>query len=87
MWIKPVIIILFFLLVASLFTGFGFLVKDEGAGEKKRLMYALGCRVTLTALLLAIITYGIFSGQLRSNAPWGQQAIPAQQPPLNQPQP
>ena len=34
-------------------------------------MYGLGFRVTLGAIILILITYGISTGQLGNNAPWG----------------
>ncbi len=39
-------------------------------------MHALGTRVTLAALLIITIAYGIYSGQLGSNAPWDRQLNP-----------
>lgn len=72
MWIKPAIAILFVLLVISLVTGGAFLFKDQGAPDKRRTLWALGLRVSLAALLLGILTYGVLSGQIRSQAPWSQ---------------
>ena len=48
-----------------------FLFIDKGNPKKKRIMYGLGFRVTLGAIILILITYGIFTGQLGNNAPWG----------------
>lgn len=69
MLLKFVIVLLFVAVVTSLFSGFYFLVKDQG-NARKRLLYALGIRITLAALLLLTIGYGFHSGQLSSQAPW-----------------
>jgi len=74
MWLKTAIIIVFVALLLSLGSGLVFLFKDRGEG--KRTMYALGIRVTLAATLMALITYGVLSGQLQSQAPWGKQLDP-----------
>jgi hypothetical protein len=52
----------------SLFSGLFFLVKDEG--NSNRLVTALTVRVVLAVITLALITWGFFSGQLVSHAPW-----------------
>jgi len=71
MLIKTIIVILFFAVVASLTSGFVFLLKDFEVPESKRTLYALGIRVTLAGTLLAVIVYGVMSGQLGNTAPWG----------------
>lgn len=68
MWIKPVIVILFVLLLISLGSGLVFLVKDQG--HTRRTLHSLGIRVTLAVTLLAVIGYGFYSGKLHSKAPW-----------------
>jgi formate hydrogenlyase subunit 3/multisubunit Na+/H+ antiporter MnhD subunit len=73
--LKVIIFILLLAMIASLSTGFYFLVKDQG-NSRKRLMYALGIRVSLAALLLACIAYGIGTGQLGSQAPWDAELHP-----------
>jgi len=84
MWIKPVIVILLLMLLASLFSGFVFLMKDQG--HTRRTLHSLGLRVSLAAALLAVVAYGFYTGQLRSRAPWdaalqAKQAQPAAPPP------
>jgi hypothetical protein len=74
MWLKTAIIIVFVALLISLASGLVFLFKDRGEG--KRTMYALGIRVTLAATLLILVTYGVLSGQLQSQAPWSSQLDP-----------
>ena len=68
--LKTVIIILVVLVLISLFSSLVFLFIDKGNPEKKRIMYGLGFRVTLGAIILILITYGIFTGQLGNNVPW-----------------
>ena len=68
--LKIIIVILFILVIISLFSGAFFLIKDKGQPNSKRTLYALGFRVTSVTLLILTITYGIWTGQLRLNAPW-----------------
>ena len=75
MLLKVIIIILFSGVVASLFGGLNFLVKDMG-NTNKRVLYALGIRIGLAALLIACVVYGTYSGQLNSTAPWDRQLHP-----------
>lgn len=83
MLLKAIILILFVGVVASLFSGLHFLVKDAG-NPRKRLLYALGIRISLAALLLTAVVYGVTSGQLKSTAPWDRQLHPEQAaPPAN----
>lgn len=70
MLLKIAIIVLFFALLISLGSGLVFLLKDQGAS--KRTMHSLGFRVTLALVLLGLVTYGVMTGQLRSQAPWSQ---------------
>jgi uncharacterized membrane protein len=70
MWLKIAIVILFVAVLASLSSGLVYLLKDMGTSESKRTLYALGIRITLAATLIALIGYGIYSGQLASTAPW-----------------
>jgi hypothetical protein len=75
MLLKIIIIILFIGVIASLFGGLNFLVKDMG-NANKRVLYALGIRIGLAALLIACVVYGTYSGQLNSTAPWDRQLHP-----------
>jgi hypothetical protein len=68
MWIKPLIVILLVLLLISLGSSFVFLMKDQGA--TRRTLRGLGIRVSLAASLVGVIAYGMYTGQLRSKAPW-----------------
>ena len=76
MLLKTIIVVLFIAVLISLFSGLNFLVKDLG-NSKRRLLVALGTRITLAALLLgSTIAYGIFTGQLGSTAPWDRKLHP-----------
>lgn len=70
MGLKITIIILFIAVIASLSSGLVFLLKNYGTSDSKQTLYALGIRITLAALLLICIFYGLYSGQLHSTAPW-----------------
>lgn len=69
MLLKTIIVILFILVVISLSRALVFLLKDQQE-PKKRVLYALGVRISLAGLLLLCIFYGFYTGQLGSSAPW-----------------
>ena len=75
MLLKVIIVILFIGVIASLFGGLNFLVKDMG-NSSKRLLYALGIRIGLAGVLIGCVIYGTYSGQLNSTAPWDRQLHP-----------
>jgi hypothetical protein len=75
MLLKTIIVVLFIAVLISLFSGLNFLVKDLG-NSKRRLLVALGTRITLAALLLGTIGYGIYTGQIGSSAPWDRKLHP-----------
>ncbi|MCJ8170576.1 twin transmembrane helix small protein [Atopomonas sediminilitoris] len=66
--LKAAIVLLLLATLASLFSGLVFLVKDDSS--RSRVVNALTVRVTLTALTVALITYGFFTGQLVSHVAW-----------------
>lgn len=66
--LQVIIIVLLVAIVISLATGFVFFYKDKG--RSKRVMYALGVRVTLAILLMIVVLYGITTGQLSLQTPW-----------------
>jgi len=66
--LKAAIALMLIATVVSLFSGLFFLVKDEG--NSHRLVTALTVRVVLAVITLGLITWGFFSGQLVSHAPW-----------------
>lgn len=61
--LKAAIVLLLVATLVSLFSGLFFLVKDEG--RTSRVVTALFVRVTLTALTVALIAWGFYSGQLQ----------------------
>ena len=66
--LKTVIVFLLIAIVISLATGFVFFYKDKG--RSKRVMYALGVRVTLAIILMICVFYGLYSGQISFQTPW-----------------
>ncbi|MEL7560649.1 twin transmembrane helix small protein [Stutzerimonas chloritidismutans] len=61
--LKAAIVLLLVATLVSLFSGLFFLVKDEG--QTSRVLTALFVRVSLTALTVALIAWGFYSGQLQ----------------------
>lgn len=82
MWIKVVIALLFLALVASLTSSFVFLMKDRGS--TRRTWNALSVRLTLAALLMGFLIFGLLTGRLGSRAPWDTMPV---QPVTTQPAP
>ena len=68
MWLKPTIAILFIAILISLVASVIFLLKDQGSTERTRKL--LGIRVALAVLLIACVTFGLWSGRLILSAPW-----------------
>ena len=68
--LKAVIVLLMLALVASLGSGFYFLMTDQGDKNKRRTFRSLGVRLALAASLMAIIIYGVATGQLGHRNPW-----------------
>ena len=66
--LKSIIVLLLVGIVISLIFGFVFFYKDKG--RSKRVLYALGVRVTLAVIMMACIFYGLTTGELALNAPW-----------------
>lgn len=77
MGLKIAIVILFVAVVASLSSALKFLLNDMKVEGSKRTAYALGVRITLAGILLSLIAYGIHTGQLGNNAPWGNHRVTA----------
>lgn len=63
--IKVIIVVLLLAIVASLFSGLFFLVKDES--KSKRLANSLTVRVALAAVLIIVIIIGVQTGELQLN--------------------
>lgn len=68
MWLKLLILVLLLAVLASLFSGLFFLMKDTDG--QSRLVTALSVRITLTVAIMLLIAYGFWSGQFTWNTPW-----------------
>ncbi|MEX0739261.1 MAG: DUF2909 domain-containing protein [Pseudohongiella sp.] len=66
--LRAIIVLLLLAIVISLVVGYVFFYKDQG--RSKRVMYALGIRVTLAIILMICVFYGVTTGQLNFGAPW-----------------
>lgn len=75
MALKIIVFILLIAMIASLFSGFYFLVSDKG-NARKRLLIALGVRISIATALIGTLAYGIMTGQLGSQAPWDRELHP-----------
>ena len=64
-------------LVASLGSGFYYLMLDQGDKTKRRTFHSLGVRLTLAVTLMGLIIYGVASGQLGHRNPWDGGPAPA----------
>ena len=78
MAIKIIIVVLFIAVLISLFSSLTFLLKDIEVSDSKRALYALGIRIVLAGSLLAVIAYGIQTGQLVNTAPWDKPKVSMQ---------
>jgi hypothetical protein len=68
--LKALIVLLMLALLASLGSGFYFLMIDQGDKTKRRTMHSLGVRLALAICLAAVIVYGVATGQLGHRNPW-----------------
>jgi len=68
--IKVLIVLLMLALIASLGSGFYFLMIDQGDKQKRRTMHSLGVRLGLAVCLAVVIVYGVATGQLGHRNPW-----------------
>lgn len=66
--IKIIIALLLLLALISLTSGFVFLIKD--GNKSTRLLTSLKYRIGLVILLILVASYGFWSGQLVTQAPW-----------------
>jgi hypothetical protein len=74
--LKAAIVLLMLALVASLGSGFYFLMLDQGDKEKRRTFHSLGVRLSIAAALIALIIYSVATGQLGHLNPWDAGAEP-----------
>ena len=77
--LKTLIIIFMMALVASLASGLYFLMVYQGDTQKRRLVTSLGVRLALASGLIAVIIYGVASGQLGHRNPWDAGTIESQE--------
>jgi hypothetical protein len=68
MWLKLLVIVLVILMLISLSGALVTLFKD--ADDETRTVRILTIRVILAILIIALLTYGYFSGDLVVKAPW-----------------
>ena len=81
--LKAAIIVLMLALVASLGSGFYYLMLDQGDAKQRRTFHSLGVRLSIAAVLMALIFYGVATGQLGHMNPWDPG--PAPQAPQDEP--
>ena len=82
--LKTLIIVLMLALVASMGSGFYYLMLDQGDKTKRRTFHSLGVRLGLASALLAVIIYGVATDQLGHRNPWDGGPVPAGQESLEQ---
>ncbi|MCB1705662.1 MAG: DUF2909 domain-containing protein [Halioglobus sp.] len=68
--LKAAIIVLMLALVASLGSGFYYLMRDQGDSEKRGTLHSLGVRLAIAVALMALIAYGVATGQIGHENPW-----------------
>ncbi len=70
MLLKPLIAVLFVAIVISLFSGLYFLLTDRG--RSNRTVNSLVFRVGFSILLILVLIYGFYTGELGlgAQAPW-----------------
>ncbi|HEY1027794.1 MAG TPA: twin transmembrane helix small protein [Pseudomonas sp.] len=66
--LKAAIVLMLLATIASLFSGLFFLVKDDSRGT--RVVNALTLRVVLTAITVALVAWGFYSGQVVPHVTW-----------------
>lgn len=76
MLLKTIIILLLIANIIALGTAFYAMMTDMGSSEGTRTAKFLTVRVSLAALLLVVVAYGIITGDLGLAAPWHPVATP-----------
>ncbi|WP_428035201.1 twin transmembrane helix small protein [Amphritea sp.] len=66
--LKTAIVIIFILIIITLFAGLYFLLKDQS--RSRRTVKSLALRVSLAVLLLIIILLGFYTGELKLRTPF-----------------
>jgi hypothetical protein len=68
--LKGLIVLLMLALLVTLGAGMYFLMMDRGDVKTMRLVNSLRVRVGIAGTLMALITYGVATGQLGHTSPW-----------------
>ena len=68
--LKILIIVVVVFLLISLGASLVFLLIDQGKTDSKRTVYALGARVTFAVILILLVIYGLYTGELGNSVPW-----------------
>ena len=68
--LKFAIVVFMIALIASLGSGFYYLMIDQGEKTKRRTFHSLAVRISLAICLLGLIIYGVATGQLGHLNPW-----------------
>ena len=76
MLLKTIIILLLIANIIALATAFYAMMTDMGSSDGTRTAKFLTVRVSLAALLLVVVAYGIITGDLGLAAPWHPAATP-----------
>jgi drug/metabolite transporter (DMT)-like permease len=66
-------------LLASLGSGFYFLMVDQGDKNSRRTFHSLGVRLTLALALAGLVIFGVATGKLGHRNPWDAGPRPAAQ--------
>jgi hypothetical protein len=70
--LKALIVMVLIAMLISLFSGLVFLFRDAGNPAGRRTLHALGVRIALAITLVALVGYGLYTGELAVRAPWHQ---------------
>ena len=68
--LKTLIIFVVVLLLISLGASLVFLLLYQGKTDSKRTVYALGARVTFAVILILLVIYWLYTGELGNSVPW-----------------
>lgn len=74
--LKAAIVLLMLALLASLGSGFYYLMVDQGDSRKRRTFHSLGVRLGIAATLMALIIYSVATGRLGHLTPWESKTTP-----------
>lgn len=77
--LKIAIVLCMVALVASLGSGFYYLMTDQGDKNQRRTFHSLGVRLALAVCLAGLIIFGLATGQLGHRNPWDPGPRPANQ--------